>query len=193
MDNNMLIIKPIFEFLRSFWLRLRSQGPLTTLRWLRTVGLAWLTGRISLSFSKVTPNIYIGPQYGRYGKRSLMKAGVTASMSLRAEFDDAAKGLAMENYNYIPIIDNTAPTIEQLQQGVSFINEAIRNEGVIYVHCGSGVGRAPTMVAAYLIAQGKSVDDAITQIQAARPFIRILPNQRESLRQFAATMTISSH
>ena len=189
----MLIIKPIFEFLRSFWLRLRSQGPLTTLRWLRTVGLAWLTGRISLSFSKVTPNIYIGPQYGRYGKRSLMKAGVTASMSLRAEFDDAAKGLAMENYNYIPIIDNTAPTIEQLQQGVSFINEAIRNEGVIYVHCGSGVGRAPTMVAAYLIAQGKSVDDAITQIQAARPFIRILPNQRESLRQFAATMTISSH
>jgi len=175
------------EFGRAFWRRLRLQGPKATWQWLRTVGLAWLTGRISLKFSKVTPHIYLGPQYGRFGKRSLERAGVTASISLRAEFDDAARGLSMPEYSYLPTVDNTAPTIEDLEKGVAFMRNVVENEGIIYVHCGSGVGRAPTMVAAYLIAEeGKSVEEAVTQLRAVRPFIRILPSQIEALEAFEA-------
>lgn len=178
--------RALYEFWRSFYGRLRTQGPSTTLHWLRTVGLAWATGRLSLRFSRVTPHIYLGPQYGRYGKRTLEQAGITASMSMRAEYDDATHDLNFEDYSYLPTVDNTAPTMAHLQEGVQFIQNVVDEGGTIYIHCGSGVGRAPTMVAAYLISTGKSVDEAIEQIQAARPFVRILPPQIERLEEFAA-------
>ena len=107
---------------------------------------------------------------------------------MRAEYDDAAHGLALDEYSYLPTEDNTAPSLEHLQQGVAFMQNVVESGGSVYVHCGSGVGRAPTMVAAYLISGGKSVEDAIEQIRAARPFIRILPSQKERLEEFAATL-----
>jgi hypothetical protein len=54
----------------------------------------------------------------------------------------------------------------------------------VYVHCGSGVGRAPSLAAAYLISEGATLDDAVAKIQKARPFIRILPVQLERLREY---------
>ena len=180
------IFESISEFIRILTRRLRGQGFVTTMQWLRTVGLAWLTGRVSLRFSEVTPNILIGPQYGRFGKSKLQKAGVTASVSMRAEYDDEAYGLAMKEYSYLPTVDNTAPSIEHLQQGVEFMRGVVESGGTVYVHCGSGVGRAPTMVAAYLISQGMSVQEAIDQIHAARPFIRVLPSQKERLVEYEA-------
>jgi protein-tyrosine phosphatase len=181
----MTVIRAFAQLFRIIARRLRQQGFITTLQWLRTVGLAWLTGRLSLKFSQVTPNIYLGPQYGRFGKASLEKAGVTASINMRSEFDDAAAGLALEQYAYLPTDDNTAPTLAHLQEGVAFIERIVADEGIVYVHCGSGVGRAPTMVAAYLIAQGLSVDAAIEKIRTARPFVRVLPTQIEQLEAFA--------
>lgn len=182
----MRILHALVEFAQAFWRRLRLQGPVATYQWLTTVGTAWLTGRVSLRFSRVTPRVYLGPQYGRFGKRSLARAGVTASISMRAEFDDSLRGLEMTDYSYLPTLDNTAPSIEHLKEGVAFIEGIIAREGVVYVHCGSGVGRAPTMVAAYLIAQGQTTDEAIDHIQSVRPFIRILPSQVERLREFEA-------
>lgn len=180
----MKILVSIREFLIAFLRRLRLQGPLNTVRWLHTVGLAWLTGRISLRFSQVTPNVWVGPQYGKIGRQSLEKAGVTASMNLRAEFDDGEYNLAIGDSSYLPTIDNTAPSMEHLKEGVAFMQNVAANNGVVYVHCGSGVGRSPTVVAAYLIAEGKTLDEAITQIRTARPFIRILPPQIERLKEY---------
>ena len=57
----------------------------------------------------------------------------------------------------------------------------------VYVHCKNGHGRAPTLVAAYLIREhGKSVDEALEIIKAGRPTIHIEDVQREALQVFAA-------
>ena len=53
----------------------------------------------------------------------------------------------------------------------------------MYIHCAGGIGRAPTMAAAYLIAEGLSVDEAITYIKRVRPYIRIMPPQMHLLRK----------
>lgn len=180
------IFAGIGEFFRIVWRRLRQQGPVVTAQWMYTIGMAWLTGRISLRFSRVAPGILLGPQYGRFGKTHLERAGVTASISMRAEYDDEKYGLAMNEYSYLPTVDNTAPTLEHLERGVAFIRNVVESGGTVYVHCGSGVGRAPTMVAAYLISEGKSLEEAHDQIQKARPFIRILPSQLERLREYEA-------
>lgn len=147
--------------------------------------MAKISGRVALRYSRVTPHLYIGPQFGRRGKSALEKAGISASVSMRAEFDDAAHGLAMPDYTYLPTIDNTAPSIEHLHEGVEFIRSTIEKDGAVYVHCGSGVGRAPTMVTAYLMATGYSIEEAVHKIKVVRPFIRILPDQMKRLQEFS--------
>ena len=76
--------------------RLRRDGCLATLCWLR--GQAWpcLSGVPLLRYSQVTGALLVGPQIGRAGKRRLERQGVGASVNMRAEFDDAACGLALE-------------------------------------------------------------------------------------------------
>lgn len=177
-------VRAIIEFFRIVKRRWKTQGLRTTLQWLYTVGIAKLTGRVSLRYSRITPHLYIGPQFGRRGKPAFERAGIDASVNLRAEFDDEAKGLALAEYSHLPTEDNTAPTLEHLEEGVAFIRRVTDKGGNVYVHCGSGVGRAPTMAAAFLVADGLTVDEAIARIQQVRPFVRILPVQVERLREY---------
>lgn len=180
-------IRATIAFFRILVRRLRTQGLRTTLTWLYAVGMAKINGRVALRYSRVTPQLYVGPQYGRRGKPALEKAGINASVSMRAEYDDEEHGISFADYSYLPTEDNTAPSIEHLEEGVAFMQRVIDADGVVYVHCGSGVGRAPTMAAAYLITTGMGLEEAIERIKAVRPFIRILPNQMERLRAFEAS------
>jgi protein-tyrosine phosphatase len=63
--------------------------------------------------------------------------------------------------------------------------EQVANGGSVYVHCGSGIGRAPTMAAAYLISTGLTRDEAWETIRTVRPFIRPTAVQVERIEQFA--------
>jgi hypothetical protein len=164
--------------------RLRTQGLRTTLLWMYARGLPKLTGIPIARYSRVTPHLYVGPQYGRHGKRRLEWLGITASINLREEFDDAAHGLAFASYCHLPTEDDAAPTLADLERGISFIREALGTGGKVYIHCAGGVGRAPTMAAAYLISEGLKRDEAIALIRRARPFIDITPPQLAQLAHF---------
>lgn len=166
--------------------RLRRQGLRTTLIWLYGRGVPKLTGVPLLRYSQITPQVWVGGQYGRRGKRKLEALGISSGVNLRAEFDDAAHGLALTHYCHLPTVDDAAPSLEHLAEGVAFIEQVTRNGGKVYIHCAGGVGRAPTMAAAYFVAQGMPLDDAIALIRRTRPFIRIMPSQMEQLRRFEA-------
>lgn len=171
--------------LRSLWSRLRTQGLRSTLVVLYGRGIPLLTGVPTLSrYSQIAPSLFIGAQHRRAGKVKLTRLGIRCTVSLRAEFDDAAHGLVLERYCYLPTIDNTAPTIQQLREGVGFIREALGAGEKVYVHCQAGVGRAPTLAAAYLIAEGWSWKEAVEHIALVRPFVQITPSQRERLELF---------
>jgi hypothetical protein len=164
--------------------RLRNQGLRVTLIWLYGRGYPKLTGIPLARYSRVTPQLWVGGQFGKRGKRKLERYGVVGDVNLRVEFDDAEHGLALAEYCHLPTIDDDAPTIEHLQQGAAFMQRVIADGGQVYVHCAGGVGRAPTMAAAYLITQGYSLDDAVALIKKTRPFIRIMPPQWEQLKHF---------
>jgi len=53
----------------------------------------------------------------------------------------------------------------------------------VYVHCQYGHGHSPTLVAAFLISQGKTVTEAVDTIKAARPEIHLEDVQLKALEK----------
>lgn len=177
-----LLFKPV----RIVTHRVRTQGLTTTVQWLWGRGLARLTGALVLSHSRITPELYVGPQYGKIGKQQLERAGITGDVNMRVEFDDAAHGLALAEYCHLPTVDETPPSLEHLHTGAQFIARVISGGGKVYIHCAGGVGRAPTMAIAYFITQGMALDDAVALVRDGRPYVDMLPPQMARLREFEA-------
>ena len=138
---------------------------------------------------RITPQLLVGPQLNRRGWRILRdKWGVSSIVNLRVESDDRARGIVPQHYLWLPTIDHTSPTVEQLHRAVKFITERIDSGEKVYIHCAAGVGRAPLTAAAYLISQGYDVDSALDLIRSRRPFISQSTNQRTRLLQFAESI-----
>jgi hypothetical protein len=164
--------------------RLRKQGVRTTLTWMYARGIPKLTGIPILKYSRITEQIFVGPQYRLLGKGSLEASGIHTCVNLRIEFDDREHGLALEHYCYLPTVDDMAPAIDQLHKGAAFISDAVQNGRKVYIHCAGGVGRAPTMAAAYFLSRGISLDQALGTIRKVRSFVNIMPGQMEQLQRF---------
>jgi protein-tyrosine phosphatase len=174
MNNIIIKINKGFNIIRR---RLQDQGFRTTLLWLYARGLPALTGIPILRFSRVTPSLFVGPQFKKPGLLHLQRHGIHAVINMRIEFDDAEFGLAPNRYLHLPTVDDDAPSREHLIRGVEFIEDAVKSGHKVYIHCGAGVGRAPTMAAAYLISKGIPLNQALQRIQAVRPFIYLMPPQ----------------
>jgi atypical dual specificity phosphatase len=70
---------------------------------------------------------------------------------------------------HIPIADFTAPTPEQIDEGVAAIDAALAGGGRVAVHCGAGLGRTGTLLACYLVSKGVLARQAIGDIRQLRP------------------------
>ena len=175
----------LLKQLSSLWYGIVDQG-----LWVSFLGLAeffmrFVTGAPIQSLSQITPQLHISGQHQGRGWKTLSKRGITAMVNMRTEFDDQAAGIAPPRYMHLKIIDNTPPTLEHLQAGSDFIAQEIKEGGKVYVHCAAGVGRAPTMAAAYLVSTGRSPAEAWKQIRKVRPFIRPTPAQIAQVDAFA--------
>jgi len=167
------------------WGRVTEQGPGVTGLWAVDHVVRIVTGAPLRGVSEITPQLHVGGQHRRRGRARLQARGINGIVNMRIEFDDAAVGIAGARYLYLPTVDDTAPAMEDLRAGVAFIGEVIESGGRVYVHCGSGVGRAPTMAAAYLVSTGLSPTEAWNTIRAVRPFIRPTAEQVDQLDRFA--------
>lgn len=137
-----------------------------------------------LEFNAITPYIYIGTNAccQAHFAKELLERGIEADLSLEEEKLDSPFGVTF--FLWLPVKNYQAPTQEQLRIGISFIIELVKLKKKIYVHCQNGHGRAPTLVAAYLISQGMEAEKAIEFIKSKRPVIHINEEQREALREF---------
>lgn len=164
--------------------RVREQGLRVTALWLMDHALRLLTGMSPPRTSRIAPNLYLGGQHYRHGLGRLARLGISASVSLRETADDERRGLALEKHLWLPTVDDTPPTLEQLRQASAFIGEALAEGRGVYVHCFSGVGRAATTVAAYLVTTGLTPDQAWATIRSVRPFIRPNSIQMAQVEEF---------
>ncbi len=164
--------------------RLRTQGFRVTLLWLHGRVVPAFTGVPLLQYCEVTPQLFVGSQFRQRGKQVLLQQGIEACVNMRIEKDDAALGLDLPHYLHLPTVDDEAPSLEHLDRGVAFIREIVATGGKVYIHCGAGVGRAPSMAAAYLMAEGDSLREAIAKITRVRPFITLTPPQLRQLKTY---------
>jgi len=77
------------------------------------------------------------------------------------------------------------PTSDQLEFGVSVLEKLVLMGKKVYVHCKNGHGRAPTLVAAYLVKNGKTPEEAEMFVKAKRPPVHLEEIQREAIRNFS--------
>jgi protein-tyrosine phosphatase/membrane-associated phospholipid phosphatase len=132
----------------------------------------------------VAPGVWIGRVLDEREAHTAREQGVTAVLDLTAEFSETAE-FRSAVYENTPILDLTAPTIEQLQRDVAFLSENA-GRGVVYVHCKIGYSRSAAVVGAWLIAAGEcgTADEAMARLRAVRPSIVIRPEAELALRKF---------
>jgi len=70
---------------------------------------------------------------------------------------------------HIPVVDFTAPTLKQVEQALAMIHFYLGRNMPVAVHCIAGLGRTGTILACYLVGEGKTADEAITVIRRWRP------------------------
>lgn len=143
-----------------------------------------LTGQPGFDYDQIMDTVFIGTnmccQFGF--SRELLAKGVRADISLESDRTDAPDGV--DFFLWLPTDDGTAPEPNELQVGVSFISLLNAQKIKMYVHCKNGHGRAPTLVAAYLISTGMDVQQAVDTIAAKRPVIHLNDAQMQALHAY---------
>jgi atypical dual specificity phosphatase len=84
-----------------------------------------------------------------------------------------------------PMEDMEAPTQDQLDRCVSAIERATERNMGVAVHCGAGLGRTGTVLAAYLVAKGQNAAGAIAKVRRLRPGSIETEDQVEAIELFA--------
>ncbi len=147
------------------------------------------TIHISEPYSKITNYIYLGPnrccRMFSFDKK-LLDLGVKAEINLE-EFGSSGT-LGVDLYLWIPTKDHMSPNQTQLISAVKTMDSLVKNKTKMYVHCELGHTRSPTLVVAYLIYIGKSLDDAILFVKKKRYTINITKNQIEGLKKFEKSL-----
>lgn len=103
------------------------------------------------NFRTVDGRLWRGAAPSERGYRWLAAQGVRTVVDLRAERDlDVDYGLLNSlglELVVLPMRDGQAPTPEQAER---FLHAVGASPGIVFAHCGAGVGRTGTMVATYL-------------------------------------------
>ena len=102
--------------------------------------------------------------------------------------DVRVNGLAEQpafTYSHCPIADESDTIAESIQVGVTELKNRLEQGESIYLHCGSGNGRASVMTAAAFIELGhaSTLAEAETLILQKNPSAQIRPKMRAALEQ----------
>jgi atypical dual specificity phosphatase len=95
---------------------------------------------------------------------------------------------------HIPIDDFHAPTYEQAEEAVAFIDEMAAVGRPVLVHCLAGQGRTGCILHSYFLTKGSGLRDAKYEVSMRRPicdFGGLSLDQQEFIQQFAQGRTVN--
>jgi atypical dual specificity phosphatase len=93
-------------------------------------------------------------------------------------------------YLHAPVGDFTAPTQQQIDQVVKFIDHELEQNHGALLHCRAGIGRTGTMLACYLVSKGLDPAEAIEQVRESRPGSCEVYAQEYAVHQYARRLRL---
>ena len=85
----------------------------------------------------------------------------------------------------VPVPDMEPPSDRQLDHLLDTIRKANASRMGVAVHCGAGLGRTGTVLAAYLVANGMNPKEAVAKIRDLRPGSVETAEQERAIESFA--------
>jgi protein-tyrosine phosphatase len=149
---------------RLVWWRTLPTLPYLVAFW---IGCACIRAWRGLSpYDRVAPGLYVG---GRVEADALPR-DVALVVDLTCEYAEPASLRRHPGYRSLPVLDGHVPPDEDALLALLAEMDAAAPAGV-YVHCESGVGRAPTAAALLLMRRGVAddPDSAIELVRKGRP------------------------
>ncbi len=112
----------------------------------------------------------------------LREKGIGALLSLT---ETPPEGMDSFATLHVPVPDFEPPPLDDLRRAIAFIRQSIDAGQRVAVHCGAGIGRTGTVLAAFLVTEGCGPDEAIQLVRALRPGSVETAEQEEIVRRFA--------
>ncbi len=122
----------------------------------------WITDQLAIGGAAITPDSW---------HELVDSQKITAIVNLRSEYQDVFTSPHPVAYLWLPVEDFTDPPPEQLLLGVQFIDTLVKANRRVLIHCKMGLGRSPTLAAAYLVWTGLSAEEAIHKVLSQASYI----------------------
>jgi atypical dual specificity phosphatase len=122
----------------------------------------------------------------------LQRQGVEAVVNLCAERPDNPRHLsaAQMDYLWLPVTDAKPPTVEQIVQGLAWIEQRVCAGQKVYIHCAAGMGRSVTLLACwYLYTGSMSVPQVLAFVKRRRPQTSLTRRQVRRIEEMASLLT----
>ncbi len=134
---------------------------------------------------EVYPNLYIGNMSTVFNKELLKQKRIYRIVSAISGFTPPYP----EEFKYynVDALDHPGFNIKPfLNDACFFIENALKNQHKVYVHCMCGVSRSSTIIVAYLLGKmNKTPDEIIEYLQTIRPIVSPNPGFKKQLREYA--------
>ncbi len=134
----------------------------------------------------VTPQLAVGHAPMSYPELdSIKEQGIKAIMNLCLEIEELVRfeqEAGFEVY-YLPVMDEAAPELDELEKGLDWLDEAIYLGKKVLVHCRHGIGRTGTVIYSYLLRKGLGSKRAKRTMRGIRSQPTEHP-QKRLLRQY---------
>lgn len=98
--------------------------------------------------------------------KALSRCGVTMLITLtEKDFpQDALARHGLKNF-HLPVYDHEPPTVAQIQMLLARMSAAMRRGEVLAVHCLAGLGRTGTVLAAWMVREGLTAEEALRRVR----------------------------
>lgn len=121
--------------------------------------ITWITNSLAVGYAPMS--------YAEL--ESIKNDGIDAIVNLCAEFSDLhelEKSVGFEVY-YLPIWDEDIPKIQDMEEALAWLDEALYLGKKVLVHCRHGIGRTGTFVTSYMIRKGLGLKAAKKKLKTS--------------------------
>lgn len=138
--------------------------------------------------TEVEPMVHVGGACSRRRWGLLRTRGVCNVIWLMSEMPPPAWLGESHRVLWLPVPDQHGLTTQQMTAGCIFLDQVREDEQGVFVACGAGIGRAPTMYLAWCIWRGDPLEIKMAVLHRLRPVSLLTAAQLRALELFRGSL-----